>query len=338
MATPQWYRPQNTPADPFAGSFYDQTHGGAQSGGGYTPIEQPPRFAPAADPFAALAGGPTVPQGTPIPGAEGLNMLVPGASEQFFKETAGQYQTPSMSEGYAKDAMAKYGGGGPGVSNNAQGAFDSFKSSTPADMSPYYDNAKRRAQETIDRSLAARGAYGGSAANDAIAEAFTNLDADRASKEAGYGLDRARTMGGLATGADSSSLAGSADARGWMSGLGGVVGNADQASLSRLTSGQAAAGAAQGAQTVRGQNMFNNNLNMGNALSNTMGSGYDDIFKNDKDLFNSYLSGMVGGGAEAQGQATQGAAQSRADEHDTLDALGNFLKVYKGSKDQAKVT
>jgi hypothetical protein len=59
-----------------------------------------------------------------------------------------------------------------------------------AGLGLYYDNAQRRATETINRTLGARGAYGSSAADDQIAESTVNLNAERANREADYNLKR----------------------------------------------------------------------------------------------------------------------------------------------------
>lgn len=292
------------------------------------------------DPFAGLsqgagAGGAPIPgaagSGTPIPGAEGLNFLKPGAAESYFDSMKGNFSDPTMMSGYAKSQLDKYGSGAPGVSNNAQSAYDDFSKSTPADMSSYYANAERQAQERINKAMAARGTYASSGANDLISEAFTNLEADRAKNEAGYGLSRAGLAGTLGSAADASSLAGSTNARNWMTGLGDLAGASDNSSLSRWLGGMSAAQAAQGAQRSRGQDMFNNSLDMGKATSGVMNNAYGNMFANDKDLFGQYLAGLVGAGSEQQGQATRGAAQQRADMQSMLDMAGNFSKLYQGA-------
>lgn len=302
-----------------------------------TPVNPPgstdPGMGGMTDPFAGMFGGGSGGdyQGTPIGGAQGLNFLQPGAAEQFFNQVGGRFADPTMSEGYAKDVMGQYGGGNtPGVSNRADQAYQQFLSSTPADMSSYYTNAERQAQEQLDRTMAARGAYGSSAAADMSGEMLANMEADRAKAEAGYGLQRAGLGGQLGSAADVSSRGQSQNALNWMQGLQGVAGQSDTMGLNRLLGGMGAASAAQGAQTTRGQNMFNNQLNMGNALSGTMGEGYGAAFANDKDLFGQWLAGLTGMGAEQQGQATYNAQQQRADTKDFFNMLGNGSKFYQG--------
>jgi hypothetical protein len=57
-------------------------------------------------------------------------------------------------------------------------------------LDPYYQNAQRQSIEGINQNLAARGAYGSSAADDQIKETIQNLNADRANREAAYNLQR----------------------------------------------------------------------------------------------------------------------------------------------------
>lgn len=68
----------------------------------------------------------------------------------------------------------------------------------------FYDNAIRRSVEGINKNLGARGAYGSSAADDQIKESITNLNAERANREADYNLQRsadARAWADSSTGA-----------------------------------------------------------------------------------------------------------------------------------------
>ncbi len=107
----------------------------------------------------------------------------------------------------------------PSTAQNAQGAYDEFNRSTPADMSSYYNNASRNSANRINTEMAARGSYGSSNAVGVLGNAETNLRAQQAKDEAGYGLQRAGLRGTLAGGADQSSLAHSADERNWVGAL-----------------------------------------------------------------------------------------------------------------------
>ena len=116
-----------------------------------------PEYGNMSDPFAGMFGGNGGGggyQGVPIQGAEGLNFLKPGAAEQFFNDVGGRFKDPTKSEQFANAAFDTYGIGGTPVSNRADEAYKNFQNSTPADMSGYYNNAERRAQEALDRTMA----------------------------------------------------------------------------------------------------------------------------------------------------------------------------------------
>lgn len=294
--------------------------------------------APIADPFEGLIPDTSLQPGTAVPGAEGLDFLKKGAAESFFDDVSGKFKEPTLSEGYAKDALDKYKDGTPGMTNRADEAYQAFLGSAPADMSKYYDSAKRRAAESIDNKVAARGLYGSSAANDLIRESDENLEADRAGKEAQYGLQRAGLGGQLATSSDASSRSSSDLDRSWQTFLSNTAGQADSSGLSRLLGGMTSAGAAQGAQRTRGQDFFNNNMTMGDALARTKTQGYGSMFGNDKDLFGQFLAGLVGEGTEKQGQTTHDAAQARADDVTLLDKIGNLTKLGTGLNQTFKPT
>lgn len=263
------------------------------------------------DPFAGFT--PQTPVGQAIPGAEGLNMLAPGAAESYFQQHQKQFGAPTMSQGFARGKLNQYAGGTPGVAQNAQDAYDRFQASTPADMSSYYANAGRQAEERLNMGMAAKGMYGSSAANDQMSEALTNLAADRARNEAQYGITRANTAGSLAQGADTSSRGASANEQSWMQGLGGLAQGADTSGVNSLMAGTNAAQGAQQAQTTRGQNMFGNQMAYGNAIAGTMGPDYQNMFTGDQSLIQGMTNGLVGIGAEGVNQASQNSAQARAD-------------------------
>ena len=149
-------------------------------------------YAPAA--AAQAAGGPI---------DVGYNGNVPGMGENVSAAFLGQYAQ----------------NGTPSTTQNAQGAYSQFQQSTPANMDPYYDNASRNSANAINTQMAARGSYGSSNAVGVLSNAETNLRAQQAKDEAGYGLSRAGLGGTLASSADQSSLANSTNERNWMSGL-----------------------------------------------------------------------------------------------------------------------
>lgn len=179
-----------------------------------------PAFAPAASASPAQYS----PQAQYAPDV-GFNANAQGTGEQVSSAFLNHYGTSGI----------------PSVSNNAQGAYDSWSQTAgpapgdiPArDMSAYYNNASQQQANAINRQMAARGSYGSSNAIGNLAQAETNLRAQQARDEAQYGLQRgqyelqrgqyglsrAGLAGQLANAADASSLAASGNERNWMSGL-----------------------------------------------------------------------------------------------------------------------
>jgi hypothetical protein len=145
---------------------------------------------------------------------------------------------PGMGENVSAALLGHYSDSGvPGVSNNAQGAYDSFNSSTPANMGAYYDNASRNSANAINTQMAARGSYGSSNAIGVLGNAETNLRAQQAKDEAGYGLQRASMKGSLASAADNSSQAASANERNWVGALSDLGFRNQQQGMSRYQQG-----------------------------------------------------------------------------------------------------
>jgi hypothetical protein len=284
--------------DPNAKLYQDPNFGG-QAPGGPTISSKP------SNPFEGLA--PTtdgLQPGTPIPGAEGLDFLKQGPAEQQWDDTKGAFTGPSRAGTRADEIAQTFGVSGPSVNTgNAQSAFDDFLKTTPADMSSYYANAARVGQENIDKTMAARGLYGSSAAADMTGEMNTNLAADRAKAEAGYGLQRAGLEGSLGSGADTSNIAGSANQRAWTSGLEGLLAQGDTEDLAKATAGMNAAATAQGAQRTRGQDMFQDAYTMGTGESGIMGQGYNTMNQNDLDLLQQQIALELGIPTEALNQA-----------------------------------
>lgn len=159
-------------------------------------------------------------------------------------------------ENYIDSVLQNYRAQGvPQTTNNAQGAYQQFQASTPADVSPYYDAARASAFAGIDNQASARGAYGSSAALGMESSAAASLAAQQANAQAGYGLQYANAAGSLAQSADARSLANSNNQMSWAQGLSGLA-SADQ------SLGEA-----------RNQSLFNNNTQLANTISGIIGAG-----------------------------------------------------------------
>jgi hypothetical protein len=300
--------------------------GGASSGsygsGGYGAGGYAPGATPGYSGINPYAGQPGGQPGGANP-MQGLDFTRQGAGESFYDATKSNYTTPGSGEAYSANVMDRYGNGStPTVSNNAQGAYSQFQSSTPANIAPYYDNAIRQGNEDIRQTMASKGSYGSSFADDQSAEMVTNLRAQQAKDEAGYGLQRAGMSGQLAQGADASSRGVSDNERGWMGALGDIAFGGQGLGMSRLGQGQGAAGAAQDQQRTRGQDYFNNAMMTGDRFAGLMAPTYDAMIGGDVDLMGNQIGLATGLGTEAQNQDYRNTERFMSDMERTNAMMG----------------
>lgn len=278
--------------------------GGAQQPGGYG------QGRPGYNPNPNQGGYGQQPAGNPM---QGLDFTKQGAGESFYQQNQGAFKTPGMGENYSADVMNRYGGGNtPGVSNNAQSQYQSFQQNQPnlsANMDPFYNNAIRKGNEDIRTNMAAKGAYGSSTADDQTREMVTDLRSQQAREEAQYGLQRAgemrgwqQTGGSLASAADASSRGQSENERAWTGTVGDIANAGQGMGMNRLGQGMNAATTAQGLQTGRGQNYFNNAMGMGDRMSGLMGQTYGNMLQGDQDAMGNSIGLATGLGAEALNQ------------------------------------
>ena len=170
-----------------------------------------------------------------------------GIGEETAEEVVADLDDPTAIEDQwesVEDMFAEM----PETSQHSQQAVADFNESVPADMSQYYSNAMEQATSEINQQMAARGLFGSSAAAGMIADATSNLAAERALKEAEYGLSRADLQGKLSGQADSSDIESSKNQLQWLLGGSEVAGEASQASLNRLL---AKAGVAKDGQILQ---------------------------------------------------------------------------------------
>lgn len=220
---------------------------------------------------------------------------------------------PGMGENYAASALGYYGSGNiPGVSQNAQQAYQQFQSSTPADMSSYYDNAVRNANNDLNRQMAARGQFGSSNAVGQLSNADTNLRAQQAKDNAQYGLQRAQLGGSLASGADASSLNASNNQLAWTQGLGNLAFEGQRTGQNRF------------------QQNYDNSMNMANTLSGLAGQTYSDEFSNDNSNMSNAINAANGNAVQGYTNATNNLNQANADDAARWKAAGEILKIGLG--------
>jgi hypothetical protein len=343
-------------------------------------VQSSPAGATSSNPGGAEAPAPMVAPGL-TPGVAdpnaGLNMMVPGVAEQYYANTANIYTAPNQSmtahaylapglaapgsaESYASSVSDRYAAGTPAVSQSAQGAYDEFRANRPdlaldPGLGAYFDRAKQRSMEDVRRASAARGSFGSSASADREIEAMLDLEAQRALKEADYGLRRADTIrgfgetaGNLARGADISSQARSQNELDWTRGIGDIqsdaqrlglertgtlldsAAGADEAWLRQLGLGADVAGQAQNFQRQRGQDFFDNTFAMGNAMSGLAGGAYEGMFADDASLMDSAIAMELGLGAEALNQDRARSDRITNNTWKIIDTATGFYSPKKG--------
>ena len=345
---------------PIVGGLIGGQSGGAQpsatplSGGAYPGYPQ--------------TQGPTAYPGWPIPqpGPEPTykfngDFSQPGAAEKYQAQTQGNFTAPTASGGYWADNKDKFGAPGKGdqfweqgqgmfnehkanpVSQNAQGAYNQFQASAPADTSPYYDLAAKKLQNQMQGAAAASGMAGGSVARGQMLDSLAGLRGQEALANANYGLQRGQTAGNLASGADASSRGASQDQLGWMNGLGnlgmgidqshlaglsagmGAAGQADQTGLAAIMGGQQGANAAQAAARTRGQDYFGNQLQLGQIGAGIVGNTYAQQLEADRAAFAALQDARMGLPREQLNQSLNGRQSSQQGIKDGVGVVGSFM-------------
>ena len=264
-----------------------------------------------------------------------LNMSGPGAAESYYGNNQGVWQSPSFGEVNNQGLAQQYSdpNNRPQTTQHSNDWFSQYTGSMPSisaepGFGAYFDNAKKRAAESINQSMAARGAYGSSAANDQTSRAFTDLEGQRALKEADYNLQRLgeqrawQGLGGqLAGQADSNALNQSKDTQGWAQLLSQLGLDASQLGLQRTNAGMDAAGAAQGAQRSRGNDYFNQQLASGDRLADLYKTTMLPALDNDAQFMTDASSGGIAAGNQA-------AANERTNANDTLGYANTAASLY----------
>lgn len=324
-------------ATPGIHSSYDDVNfnGKSQFTGGATGVPTAPSPSPMAtaqSPFAGLQPG--VPNGP-----ASIDRSGPSSTSQYYDRNKSVWESPSGGETNTWGLINQANQGHNAGSANTQDWFNQYAGNMPSistepGFGAYYDNAKNRAQESINQSMAARGSYGSSAANDQISRAYTDLDADRARNEADYNLKRLgeqrqwQGLGGqLAGSADSNNLAVSADDRAWIDQLGRMGLDASKLGLDRTNAGMDA--------SVNSDNVLRNNQNDYFEQNFKMGSSLSDLIKslgmfgigNDAELQDKQTSGGIAEGVNANNAETQRGNELVS----TAGTVANLYDKYKGN-------
>lgn len=264
-------------------------------------------------PFQPYQSGPGLeaPQGF---NAQGGDLTQRGLGENMFALLGQNYTAPGRSEGFAGKTLGQYENGTPEGTTQQSSNYERFAGERPHIASEpgfdsYYDRAAERLSRDMGNQQAARGVYGSSVGLGQTGDALKDLRADQAKNEANYNLQRLGEergweglQGQLAGSADQNSLANSANRLGWLQGLGGLANQGDVFGLNRINSGLSAGNNAQGLEQGRMQQLLNNEMGMGNAMSGLMGGAYGDMLGTDQDLMNSSMGMGLGQASEALNQ------------------------------------
>jgi hypothetical protein len=314
--------------------------GGGSSGGsgGSTVSVDPTKNGGSGDPWTpppVYTPGPGLQPGTPQTQIEGLDFTQRGPSEQYFLDNKAVWEQPSFGEVNNQGLVSHYSdpGNRPQLTNNSSQAYGDYRSQMPSiatdpGLGAYFDNAKNRATESINQTMAARGAYGSSAANDQISRSHTDLEGQRALKEADYNLARLGEqrgwlgLGGQLAGlADSRSDAASADEQRWAQLLSQLGLDSSRLGLQRTNAGADAAANAQGAERSRGGDFFSNQQGMGDRMAELYRIIMGPALDNDAALFGNANSGGIAG-------ANAGVANENANAATTVDAAKTGMGIY----------
>jgi len=343
--------------------------GGMFGGGGGSQQSQPSYGANGtAPPWAGYpqTQGPTAYPGWPVPGPGPQptydfhgDVSKPGALETYQADNASKFGQPTNSQNYWNQTSSTFAQPGAGdqfwnqaqgafnskksPTDNAQGAYDQFQKSTPADTSPFYNHALDTAENSLQRQAANSGLLGSSGTVAKAGDVAANIAGQKALADANYGLQRGSLAGSLASSADTSSRGLSQDQLSWLSGLGGLglgvqnadlnrtmaggnlAGNADQTGLASLMAGGSLAGSAQDALRQRAQDYYNNQLKLGAASSDILGQGYGGLLGSDQNNFDMVQQALMGWPTEAQNQSIQGQQRS---EQGIMNGLSTFGKMF----------
>jgi len=220
-------------------------------------------------------------------------------------------------ESYIDSILQHYGEAGvPQVGNESKNTLESFRSSQPADMSPYYDYASKLASSKIDNAMAARGSYGSSNATGQIGAAEVALRAQEARDNAQYGLSRFAQEGSLAGAADQQGNVANGIQYQWTKGLGDMAMNDQQAGQDR------------------NQNLWNNNFQLAAAKAGVYGAGASGAINDVNAATDAAENAKQGNATDALSIANSNANSSNAVTAGLLNsantAANNYIK-YKAS-------
>lgn len=257
-------------------------------------------------------------------------MLSPRAGEQYYLDNQQFWtQGPMNSQGYWDQNQGAVTG--PTSSQTYATNFSGGGPLPPPNLDPYYERARGRTAEDVNRAYGARGMYNSGAALSGLSDAMTGLSAEQANREADYGLqyDASRRAwdelgGNLAGQADQSAvnqfLAGS-----------GAAGQLDMTGLQYTNTGADAAFAAQGAERARLQDFFTNISQPALASAGLTQESFMQLLQQDPALMEAAMAYFTGTSAEAQNQDYRDQEKIKADSEWAVDMFGKAATLGAGA-------
>lgn len=252
------------------------------------PQQQQPQQ-PQQDPMAGKRFGHQAPgSGGMTQAPEGFDFRSPGVGEQFFNQQQGAFAAPGQGEQFWNQVQGKFN-----QPRATQEQYEQFQGGPGFDA--YYDRAKERTLGSMNDQLAARGVHGSSAGMDMIGQALTDLEAQRANREADYRLQEAQTGGQLAQAADAGRLAD-------IGTFGNLAFGAQDALQGRTMQGMDAAAAAQGLHRQRGRDYMADLFRPASTAAGLQNQAFSGMIGGDQALLDSMLGLDMTRGREALNQ------------------------------------
>lgn len=276
------------------------------------------------DPYAGMRG--YQPMGTSYEYTQtpyGWDQASPGVVEQLWQGNQGRFIDPGDAAQWYWQNQGAFDAPGQGEQfwNQVQG---DLASNAPG-YDAYFDRARERMAGGINDQLAARGAFGSSAGMDQVSQGLADLNAQQASREADYGLNRLGALGGLAFQAQNAQL-------GRLGQGMGAAQASDVADLNRLTAGAGLAQAAQDARRQRGRDYMGDVFAPAGQMSALVGGTGQDVLNADQRLMDSAIGAELANSREDLNQWLQNREQERADSGQILNLIGNLLPLVGGGK------
>jgi hypothetical protein len=275
---------------------------------------------------------------------------------QWATQNSGAFASPGSMEQYWEGVSGNYNNR-PVATNRAESAYNTFQNQRNElgelpGLDPYYERARERASADINRQLAARGGFNSSRGMGVLSDAMQGLNAEQANREADYALQRSSNALNWASGGSQAASAADASSRGVAQtdlaqtlGYGSLANNAQNAEqnrlltdlgvamgldtqeMSRLSGATQAAASSQMAREGRIGQMFDSQLGLGKAVSDTVGKSHDELFRMLDETEDAIHAATLTGDKAALDRATARRAEIQAGLGNAAEMGGKVLPL-----------